>query len=200
MDNNTYGKSSKENKALGKDDFVALVNAYVHRDGIESLMAALDNSDFYTAPASTRFHGSFDGGLCAHSIAVGKRLMALADLYAPGVYSKETLVVVSLFHDLCKIGTYKRDTRNVKNEAGKWEQVPYFKFEEDFSYGGHGDKSVFLIMEHMKLTREEAAAINAHMGFAGVQNIAAVSDVYDKNLLAWMLHVADEAATYIDKV
>ncbi len=183
-----------------KASFIALVKAYVKRDGIDALMQSLEESDFYTAPASTRFHGSVDGGLCAHSIAVGKQLMALADLYAPGVYSKESLVIVALFHDLCKIGMYKRDTRNVKNEAGKWEQVPYFRFEEDFSYGGHGDKSVFLIMEHMKLSRDEAAAINAHMGFAGVQNVGAVSDVYDKNLLAWMLHVADEAATYIDKM
>lgn len=183
-----------------KGSFIALVKAYVKRDGIDALMQSLEESDFYTAPASTRFHGSVDGGLCAHSIAVGKQLMALADLYAPGVYSKESLVIAALFHDICKIGVYKRDTRNVKNEDGKWEQVPYFKFEEDFSYGGHGDKSVFLIMEHMKLTREEAVAINTHMGFAGVQNVGAVSDAYDKNLLAWMLHVADEAATYIDKM
>lgn len=183
-----------------KANFVALVNAYVHREGIDSLMQFLEESDFYTAPASTRFHGAFDGGLCTHSIAVGKQLMTLADLYAPGVYDKESLVIAALFHDLCKIGVYKRDTRNVKNEAGKWEQVPYFKFEEDFPFGGHGEKSVFLIMQHMKLSKNEAAAINAHMGFAGAQNITAVSEVYNKNPLAWMLHIADEAATYIDKV
>lgn len=183
-----------------KANFVALVNAYVHREGIDSLMQFLEESDFYTAPASTRFHGAFDGGLCAHSIAVGKQLMTLADLYAPGVYDKESLVIAALFHDLCKIGVYKRDTRNVKNEAGKWEQVPYFKFEEDFPFGGHGEKSVFLIMQHMRLSKDEAAAINAHMGFAGAQNITAVSEVYNKNPLAWMLHIADEAATYIDKV
>ena len=100
-----------------KASFIALVKAYVKRDGIDTLMQSLEKSDFYTAPASTRFHGSVDGGLCAHSIAVGKQLMALADLYAPGVYSKESLVIVALFHDLCKIGVYKRDTRNVKNEA-----------------------------------------------------------------------------------
>lgn len=183
-----------------KANFVALVNAYVHREGIDALMQFLEESDFYTAPASTRFHGAFDGGLCAHSIAVGKQLMTLADLYAPGVYDKESLVIAALFHDLCKIGVYKRDTRNVKNEAGKWEQVPYFKFEEDFPFGGHGEKSVFLIMQHMRLSKDEAAAINAHMGFAGAQNITAVSEVYNKNPLAWMLHIADEAATYIDKV
>ena len=183
-----------------KANFVALVNAYVHREGIDSLMQFLEESDFYTAPASTRFHGAFDGGLCAHSIAVGKQLMTLADLYAPGVYDKESRVIAALFHDLCKIGVYKRDTRNVKNEAGKWEQVPYFKFEEDFPFGGHGEKSVFLIMQHMRLSKDEAAAINAHMGFAGAQNITAVSEVYNKNPLAWMLHIADEAATYIDKV
>lgn len=183
-----------------KANFIALVKAYIHRDGIESLIQALEESDFYTAPASTRFHGSCDGGLCAHSIAVGKQLMSLADLYAPGVYDKESLAIVALFHDLCKIGVYKRDTRNVKGADGRWAQVPVFKFEEDFSFGGHGEKSMFLIMEHMKLSREEAVAINTHMGFAGAQNITAISDAYDKNLLAWLLHVADEAATYVDKM
>lgn len=109
------------------------------------------------------------------------------------------MTIVALFHDLCKIGCYKPDTRNVKNEYGQWEKVPCFKWEEQFHYGGHGDKRVFLVMEHMALTREEASAINTHMGFAGVSNVGTVSDVYNDNLLAWMLHVADKAATYSDK-
>lgn len=183
-----------------KSTFQSLVNRYVTRDGVQPLMCMLETSDFYTAPASTRFHGAEEGGLCLHSINVGKQLFKLADVFAPGMYSQETLTIVALFHDLCKIGCYKVEMRNVKNqETGQWEKQPYYKFEEDFSYGGHGDKSVFLVMQYMKLTPEEAAAINAHMGFSGTTNANSISDVYNKNVLAWMLHVADEAATYLDK-
>lgn len=183
-----------------KQDFIAIVKKYIKRDGIDDLMAALEKEDFFIAPASTKFHGAEEGGLCMHSMCVGKQLFKLAQLYdTQKEYTPETLAIVALFHDLCKIGCYKPDTRNVKNEYDQWEKVPCFKWEEQFHYGGHGDKSVFLVMEHMALTREEASAINTHMGFAGVSNVGTVSDVYNDNLLAWMLHVADEAATYIDK-
>ena len=173
---------------------------YIQREGLNELLESLEQSDFFSAPASTKFHGAQEGGLCVHSIKVAKRLMEIANLFDTNRYSKETLCVVGLFHDLCKIGVYKTEMRNVKNEQGVWEKVPFYRFEEDFSFGGHGSKSVFLVMEHMKLTRDEASAINSHMGFAGETNISSVSSCYDKNLLAWMLHVADEAATYIDKV
>lgn len=184
-----------------KKDFVNTAKKYITREGIDELLAYLESTDFFSAPASTKFHGSEEGGLCLHSITVGKRLFELANVYdKEKVYSPETLAIASLFHDLCKIECYATEMRNTKNEYGKWVQVPFYKFEEQFSYGGHGDKSVFLIMEHMKLTRDEASAINTHMGFSGLTNIGPVSDVYNKNLLAWMLHVADEAATYIDKI
>lgn len=184
----------------GKQTFEALVKSHIQRPGIDALMRMLEESDFYRAPASTRFHGAEEGGLCQHSITVGKHLFELANLYAKDMYTKETLAIVALFHDVCKIGCYKTEMRNVKNEMGQWEKVPFFKFEEDFSYGGHGSKSVFLIMQHMVLTAEEATAINCHMGFADTQNNTAISNAYDKSLLAWMLHVADEAATFISKM
>lgn len=183
-----------------KKNFIATAKKYIKREGIDELLASLEEGDFFTAPASTRFHGAEEGGLCMHSMCVGKRLFEIAAVYdKEHTCSAESLAIVALFHDLCKIGCYKTDMRNVKNEQGQWERVPFYKWEEQYHFGGHGEKSVFLIMEHMKLTREEGAAINSHMGFAGLQNIGSVSDVYDTNLLAWMLHVADEAATYIDK-
>ena len=182
-----------------KMTFEALVESHIQRSGIGDLMYMVENSDFFTAPASTRFHGSEEGGLCQHSINVATQLVNLARLYAPGKYSDETLAIVGLFHDICKIGCYKTEMRNKKDENGKWIQVPFYTFEEDFPFGGHGSKSVFLIMQHMKLTPEEATAVNAHMGFSGCENISAISSAFENNLLAWMLHVADEAATYIDK-
>ena len=175
-----------------KSEFIEILGC-VRRQGIESFLESLlEEGDFLNAPASSRYHGAFPGGLCAHSIAVYHQLKNLAELYAPGVYSEESLAIVSLFHDLCKVNVYKTEMRNVKKD-GQWVQLPFYKFED-------GEKSVFLAMEHIALTREEAVAINTHMGFAGAQNINAVSEAYDKNLLAWLLHVADEAATYITKI
>ena len=188
--------SQSENKA----QFQRVVRENIHRDGIDDLMNYLEESDFYEAPASTRFHGNFAGGLCLHSLSVARNLAQIADVFAPGKYSNESLAIVALFHDLCKIGVYKTEMRNVKNARGEWERVPFYKFDEDFSFGGHGSKSVYLAMKYIKLTDEEAVAINSHMGFAGEQNIAPIGDAYNKSNLAWMLHVADEAATYIDKI
>ena len=181
-----------------KEEFIAIFTENIKREGARELLAWLETTVFFTAPASSKYHCACRGGLVQHSVSVYHTMMEKH--FEQGKDSEESFAICALLHDVCKAQFYKISTRNVKNEAGKWEQVPYFRFEEDFSYGGHGDKSVFLIMEHMKLSRDEAAAINAHMGFAGVQNVGAVSDVYDKNLLAWMLHVADEAATYIDKM
>lgn len=190
--------------AKNKANFIGLVKAYIHRPGVDELLAFLEASDFYSAPASTRFHGAEDGGLCAHSIAVGKQMLTIADTFAPGIYDKESLVIVSLLHDLTKCNFYKRDTRNVKNEeTGKWEKVPTFVVEDQFPYG-HGEKSVYLLMRMgFKLTDEEAMAIRWHMGAfdeAVRGGSRAMQDAYERFPLAWMLHVADEAATYIDKM
>lgn len=187
-----------------KADFIALVNSYIHRPGIDKLMEFVEKSDFFTAPASTRFHGSEPGGLCAHSIAVGKQMMAVANLFAPNTYDKESLVLVSLFHDLCKCGFYKPGTRNVKNEeTGRWETVPTYTIEDQFPYG-HGEKSVLLIMRcGVELTDDEMMAIRWHMG--GFDDAVrggsrSVGEAYERYTLAWLLHIADEAATYIDKI
>lgn len=184
-----------------KENFKALVEKYIHRPGIKDLMEWLETTDFYDCPASTRFHGSENGGLCKHSLCVGQRLFELAAVYdKERKYSPESLALVSLFHDICKVGCYKIDYRNQKNEQGQWEKVPYFKWDEQYHFGGHGEKSVYLIMHHhVDLSEEEAAAVKSHMGFSNEPNISVISSVYEDNTLAWMLHVADEAATYIDK-
>lgn len=180
--------------------FKDLVAKYITRDGIEDLMKWLESTDFFTAPASTRFHGSEPGGLCQHSINVGMRLFVIAGLLTPDVYTKESLCLVALFHDICKCNCYKLGTRNVKNEStGQWEKVPSYSWEEQQCYGGHGSKSVFLVQSFLRLSFEEAAAINSHMGFSDQSSMTAVSNAYEQNSLAWLLHVADEAATYLDK-
>ena len=186
--------NTKENEKAFEE---ASINA-IHRVGAEELLKWMHTTDFFAAPASTKYHGAEEGGLCQHSLNVYAQLQRVASVFAPGKYSDETLAIVSLFHDLCKCNTYKTEMRNTKDASGQWIKVPYYTFAEDFSYGNHGGKSVFLIMQHMKITSEEAAAVQSHMGFSNVSNMAEVGSVYEKNTLAWMLHVADEAATYID--
>lgn len=174
--------------------FEQVVAKHIYREGHVQLMEWLLTTDFFTAPASTRYHGAEEGGLVLHSLNVHSQLVRLCDFYDCKA-TQESIAIVSLFHDLCKVGTYKIEMRWRKNEQNQWEQYPTYKFDEDFAYGGHGSKSVFLLQSFMKVTPEEASAINCHMG---VENgNFTVNEVYKRNKLAWLLHVADEAAAFI---
>ena len=156
-----------------KEQFIEMAKG-ITRPGIDQMMAWLETTDFYTAPASTRFHGAEEGGLCAHSITVAKRLLEIADLWAPNQYSRDALLTVALFHDLCKISTYTVSTRNVKDDTtGQWTKVPFYKFEPKDSVGcdSHGSLSCYRIMATgMPLSMEEYAAVNNHMGVSNAAN------------------------------
>lgn len=143
-----------------KENFKSIVKKYIHRDGIESLMNWLDTTDFYTAPSSAKYHGAFEGGLCAHSIQVFNCLVEKMDKESDNM---ETIAIVSLFHDLCKTNFYKVSMRNTKDESGKWIQVPYYEYSDYSLPLGHGEKSMYLLMKHISLTDEEALAIRWHM-------------------------------------
>lgn len=178
-----------------QEEFKSIVKASIQRDGIEKLMSWLDQTDFFMAPASTRFHGSYPGGLAEHSVNVYKELKRLLAIYPEIQASEETIAIVALFHDLCKANTYKSEKRNRKNEQGQWESYDAYTFEEQFCYGGHGSKSVFLANWFIRLTKEEAVAINCHMScWDGNKE---VSKAYEQCPFAWLLHVADESASYV---
>lgn len=181
-----------------KGEFLSLFDKYVTRDGASGLREWLLESDFFTAPASTRFHGSHEGGLCEHSLNVWKQMVRLLKAYPEIKTTGETVAVIALLHDVCKVGLYKVDYRNAKNEAGQWEKVPYYVYDEQFSYGNHGGKSVYLIGKHIKLTDQEAVAVQCHMG--NEDGKYSTSDAYRQFPLAWLLHVADEASTYLDDI
>ena len=138
--------------------------ATVRREGMDDLLAYLEKSDFFYAPASTRFHGAHAGGLLRHSLNVYDEFVRLSAVYSEIEVSLETAVIITLFHDLCKVNLYAEETRNRKNEAGQWESYTAYTRNEKFCYGGHGSKSVFIIQNYMKLTAAEAVAINCHMG------------------------------------
>lgn len=187
-----------------KEEFLAIFDEQIHRQGAADLKNYLLRSDFFTAPASTRYHCAYEGGLCEHSINVYRRLLAnvrmqFGDEWESKV-SHESVAVCGLLHDLCKIDFYKLDYRNVK-ENGEWQRKPYFTREEALPFG-HGEKSVYIAGSFIKLTREEAMAINWHMGGFDTRvrgGDYSVSDAYRMFPLAVLLHAADLEATYIDE-
>ena len=175
-----------------KERFLELCSQ-IKRDGIQDLMAWLERSDFYEAPASTRFHGNHPGGLLQHSLNVYDEMKRLL---SPEIKaSEETIVIITLFHDLCKVNFYVTEKRNRKNEFGQWESYDSYSIKEKFCFGGHGSKSMFIAQSFIKLTPEEAIAINCHMGMTTGDQY--VGNAYEKCLLAWLLHVADESASFV---
>lgn len=178
-----------------KERYISLCKD-IDRDGMTDLLEWLEKSDFYTAPASTRFHGNYIGGLLEHSLNVYDELKRLLTAYGSHVAaSEDTIRIVSLFHDLCKVNFYTTEKRNRKNSAGQWETYDAFSIKEEFCFGGHGSKSMFIVQNFIKLTPEEAVSINCHMSsWDGNKD---VGSAYEQFPLAWLVHVADEAATYI---
>ncbi|MEG0019966.1 MAG: hydrolase [Oscillospiraceae bacterium] len=186
-----------ENIVDYKTEFLEIFNSCVVRQGKDKLLEWLCKTDFFTAPASTRFHGACESGLVMHSLNVYK---VLKERTQGGEYSDETVALVALCHDFCKINMYREGTRNVKNEqTGQWEKVKTYNIEDVFPYG-HGEKSVFLIERFMRLSTEEAMAIRWHMG--GFDDSAkagsfAIGEAFKRYPLAVMAHLADLEATYL---
>lgn len=182
--------------------FEEIFHDKIKRDGADKLWEYLtsSSSDFFTSPASARFHGSYEGGLLEHSLNVYDCLCdylsrnRCKEKYKMD-YSDETIAIVALLHDLCKINCYKKGTRNVKDEFGKWQTVPTFEFDDKMPYG-HGEKSVYIINGYLRLSREEAFAIRYHMGFSGTEDVRSVGSAFEMYPLAFALSVADMEATY----
>lgn len=185
-----------------KQRFLEIYKTHIKREGSEQLLSFLcsEASDFFVAPASTRYHGNYEGGLCQHSLNVYDCLCdilarpRMREMY--GIhYSDESIAIAALLHDLCKVNFYKTSFRNVKNEMGKWESVPYYTIEDRLPYG-HGEKSVYIVSGYMRLTRDEAFAIRYHMGFSGSEDAGNVGKALEMFPLAYALFAADMEATF----
>ncbi|MCI5513591.1 MAG: HD domain-containing protein [Clostridia bacterium] len=184
-----------------QERFIEIFQTNVKREGADKLLAYLtsDASDFFRAPASTRFHGAYPGGLLEHSLNVYD---CLCDILARprykevyGVsYPEESIAISALLHDLCKVNFYVESTRNVK-ENGVWKEVPFYTINDRLPYG-HGEKSVYIISGFMKLTRDEAFAIRYHMGFSGNEDANSVGSAFQMFPLAFALSTADMEASY----
>ncbi len=185
-----------------RERFIKIYKQFIKRDGADKLLDFLESraSDFFTAPASARYHSAYEGGLVRHSLNVYDCLLnylereRVRDTYKLTV-DPESIAIVALLHDLCKVNCYKPGTRNVKDENGKWQTVPTYEFDDKMPYG-HGEKSVYIISGYMKLTREEAFAIRYHMGFSGTEDPRNVGSAFEMFPLAFALSTADMEATY----
>jgi len=193
-----------------KDYFLEIYKDRITRAGADKLLEWLEKSDFFTAPASTRFHLSEPGGLVKHSVHVYERLREAyvneLDREHEGSVElseqeEESIAICGLLHDICKANFYKVEMRNRKNEQGKWEQYPFYVVDDQLPYG-HGEKSVYIISGFMKLTRDEAMAIRWHMGFSDNDFKGggfSVGNAFEKHHMAVMTHIADLQATYLDE-
>ena len=185
-----------------KERFIDIFKSKIHREGADALLEYLlsDHCDFFTAPASTRYHGAYEGGLLEHSLNVYDCLCdqlsrrRVRETYG-FQYSEESIAIVSLLHDLCKTNFYKVSMRNVKDETGHWVSAPYYTIEDTLPYG-HGEKSVYIISGYMRLTRDEAFAIRYHMGFSGPEDANQVGKALEMFPLGSFLFMADMEASY----
>lgn len=185
-----------------KEKFIEIYRGNVTREGADKLLDYLlsRSSDFFTAPASMRFHSAYEGGLAEHSVNVYECLVdylsraRVRDVYGMA-YDAESVALVSLLHDLCKINCYRPSTRNVKDENGVWQTVPTYTWEDALPYG-HGEKSVYIISGFLRLTREESFAIRYHMGFSGTEDRRDIGLAFERFPLTFALSTADMEATY----
>lgn len=183
----------------------------VNREGINVLLTFIRKSDFYTAPASTRYHSCHEGGLLEHTLNVYDRLMnKCKDTLWQGntIIKNENIVISALLHDICKTYFYGTELKNKKvyKETGSksdsngrydWETVPSYTIDDKIPYG-HGEKSVMMVEEFIKLEPVERYAIRWHMGFTEPkENWNTIGMAIKKYPLVLALHEADIEATYL---
>lgn len=192
-----------------KEQFIDIYKANIQREGADALLEWLEKTDFFKAPASTRFHLAREGGLVEHSIHVYERLRELYTnekqrngLMPPLTeQEEETVAICGLLHDICKVNFYTAEMRNRKNDKGQWEKYPFYVVDDQLPYG-HGEKSAYIVSGFMRLSREEAMAIRWHMGFSDNDFRAggySVGNAFDKFPLAVMTHIADLMASHLDE-
>lgn len=188
------------------------------RAEIESLITFLQESDFFTAPASTKYHGSYEGGLAEHSLHVWYVLNEKNRYYRLEL-PEDTIAITALGHDLCKVNFYKKEMKSVlkgkkpvtknKKVDGKWieieEEVNDWQEEEVFVVNdrmplGHGEKSVITLLKHIQLTDLEIAMIRWHMGgYVSKDDYRDLSNAVEMYPTIIALHAADLEVSHLIK-
>lgn len=170
------------------------------REGIEGLIEYLENeTDMKTAPASSKFHGNYEGGLIHHSLNVLEILVRKVKMFKLEV-SNDTLVIISLLHDLCKTNFYIKDSAFYKPDGRNWETYSFYKIDDSLPLG-HGQKSAMIAQRYVKLTDIELLAITWHMGMFEECNKMSLANASDYTPLVTLLQTSDmEASRMLEKV
>lgn len=203
-----------------KERFISLLRSIKRQNSdIEGLINKLENSDFFTAPASTQYHCNYVGGLCEHSLNVYDQLVKLINLEYPRFipdsngemievddykypFDQDSAIIVGLLHDISKMNYYEVAERNAKDESGNWIKVPYIKTRDArdrFIYSSHGVNSEYMIGRFIPLYLDESIAIINHMGgkeAGNSTNDSTLSEIFNRYPLAILTHAADMLATF----
>jgi len=193
---------SKEELEEQKEMILDLLRS-TERDGIDKLADYLsDSTDFFTAPASTRFHNNFSGGLAQHCLNVYENFKSLLEIKGVEM-SEDSIIICALLHDLCKCNTYIVETRNRKNEQGQWEKYNIWATNKDVDIPlPHSSRSIAIIRKFIKLSIKEELTIFYHMGPYGGEDyeyrnmLKAANEKYPQTVL---FYVADTIASYLDE-
>ena len=198
-----------------KNKFIELVNS-IEREGFykKQLLDKLANSDFFYAPASTKYHAHYKGGLCEHSLNVYNNMVKLVEMKGLEI-DTDSIKLVALFHDLSKMNLYETyfinkkryypgGTKHDEGGAYDWEAVSAYKVKEPedrFIFGNHEQTSEFMLRSYCPLSYQESIAILHHhggMGWDSAKNN--IAEIFERYPIALMLHLADMLATYTDEV
>ncbi len=193
---------SKEELEEQKEMILDLLRS-TERDGIDKLAEYLsDSTDFFTAPASTRFHNNFSGGLAQHCLNVYENFKSLLEIKGIEM-SEDSIIICALLHDLCKCNTYVVETRNRKNEQGQWEKYNIWATNKEVDIPlPHSSRSIAIIRKFIKLSIKEELTIFYHMGPYGGEDyeyrnmLKAANEKYPQTVL---FYVADTIASYLDE-
>lgn len=178
-----------------KDKIIDLLKS-TGRKGIENVIKYMDEGDFFLAPASTKYHNNFDGGLAEHSLNVYELFKEKNERFNLGL-SEEAVIISPILHDFCKINFYNKQTCWRKNDSNRWESYEGYKVQDDFPIG-HGEKSVIMLQNFIRLTREEIIMIRWHMGNTEPSEMQIhIGNAYNLIPAAAALHTADIEASYL---
>lgn len=163
-------KNNREDMAMNcKDEFLKLLRS-TEREGVEYVIEELEELGFFKAPASTKFHLNYEGGLVEHSLNVCKAALnirkALVEMDDSllELLPKDSVIIAALLHDTCKADVYRPTMKREKNQYGSWSDVPGFDVDYSNFPLGHGEKSVIVLLRcGLDLTDDEIMAIRWHM-------------------------------------
>lgn len=206
---------TKEDMSKAENEICSLLRSVKRPNAcIEELIQKLKDSDFFTAPASTKYHNCCEGGLADHSLNVYHNLKRLVEnKHLESTISEDSIIICGLLHDMAKINYYEKSFRNKKvysEQGSKWDELGRFDWvsepcwaikeeSERFIFGNHEETSEFMIRQYIPLKVEESAAILTHHGGKGWDSAASNSTTFGRYTLAVLLHLADMLATYVDE-